>query len=164
MVDAIPAAQFQQVLEENDTLIKTLEIMKKQLDIKMGERNQISALYEDHKQHYEAMRQRLALAERRLAEESQARKDLEFHAETRVADLKRAVEQKQRELEGVQARMMMPVDTDIMRMKVAKEVEGRHRIEIEGMQQEIDRVSEQWYEAKRVTEILKAQVETLKSE
>ncbi len=39
MVDAIPAAQFQQVLEENDTLIKTLEIMKKQLDIKMGERN-----------------------------------------------------------------------------------------------------------------------------
>jgi hypothetical protein len=33
------AQQFQQVLEENETLIKTLELMKKQLDIKLGERN-----------------------------------------------------------------------------------------------------------------------------
>ena len=45
-----------QLLEENDTLIKALELMKKQLDIKIGERNQMSALYEDHKHHYEAMR------------------------------------------------------------------------------------------------------------
>ena len=29
-------AYHQQLLEENETLIKTLELMKKQLDIKMG--------------------------------------------------------------------------------------------------------------------------------
>jgi hypothetical protein len=87
--EAVAMQQYQQqLLDENETLIKTLEVMKKQLDIKIGkdqqrliiigERNQISALYEDHKQHYEALRQRLAQVERRLAEEAQARKDIEF--------------------------------------------------------------------------------------
>ena len=87
------------MLMENEELIKTLEVLRKQLDIKMGERNQINALYEDHKQHYEAMRQRLVLAERRLGEEAQARKELEFAQEQRMSDMKRAIETKQRELE-----------------------------------------------------------------
>jgi hypothetical protein len=52
--------------------------VKKQLDIKINERNQINALYEDHKQHYENMRQRLTLAERRCGEEAQARKENDF--------------------------------------------------------------------------------------
>ena len=158
------AQQFQQVLEENETLIKTLELMKKQLDIKLGERNQISALYEDHKQHYEAMRQRLALAERRLAEEVQGRRDLEFTTDQRNADMKREIEQKQRELEAMQARMALPVDTDIMRMKIAKDMEARHRVEVENLQGEVDRVGEQYYEAKRIQEVLRAQVEALKVE
>jgi hypothetical protein len=47
----------------------------------IAERNQISALYEDHKQHYEALRQRLNLAERRLGEETQMRKEVEYQHE-----------------------------------------------------------------------------------
>jgi DNA repair exonuclease SbcCD ATPase subunit len=60
--------------------------------------------------------------------------------------------------------MSLPVDTDIMRMKIAKDMEARHRIEVEGRQQEVDRVSEQYYEARRHNEVLKAQIESLKSE
>ena len=59
-------------------MYKALDVVKKQLDIKINERNQINALYEDHKQHYENMRQRLTLAERRCGEEAQARKENEF--------------------------------------------------------------------------------------
>jgi len=113
-------------------MFKALELLRKQLEIKIGERNQLSSLYEDHKQHYEAMRQRLQLAERRLAEEATARKDLEFAQEQRVAEMKRAIELKQRELENVHNKMSLPVDTDIMRMKIAKDMEARHRIEVEG--------------------------------
>lgn len=65
-------------MEENEALIKSLELLKRQFDIKLAERNQISALYEDHKGHYEAMRVRLQQAERRLAEEAAARKEVEF--------------------------------------------------------------------------------------
>jgi hypothetical protein len=145
-------------------MFKALELLRKQLEIKIGERNQLSSLYEDHKQHYEAMRQRLQLAERRLAEEATARKDLEFAQEQRVSEMKRAIELKQRELENVHNKMSLPVDTDIMRMKIAKDMEARHRIEVEGRQQEVDRVSEQYYEARRHNEVLKAQIESLKSE
>lgn len=133
-------------MEDNEALLKTLEVMKKQLDIKIGERNQISALYEDHKQHYEAMRQRLNIAERRLAEEVQARKELEFLQEQKMNDMKRGIEQKQRELEQMHAKMALPVDTDILRMKIAKDMEQRHRLELEAKHSETERLSEQFYE------------------
>jgi hypothetical protein len=77
------------------------------------------------------MRQRLTLAERRLAEEAAARRDLEFTQEQRMSDMKRAIEMKQRELEQMHQKMSLPVDTDILRMKIAKDMESRHRIEIE---------------------------------
>ena len=78
--------------------------------------------------------------------------------------MKRAIEAKQRELENVHNKMALPVDTDILRMKIAKDMESRHRIEVEGKQQEADRLAEQYYEARRHNEVLKAQIESLKSE
>jgi len=66
---------------------------------------------------------------RRLAEESQARKQLEINQEERLKDMQRKLEARQREIETMQTKMTLPVDSDIMRMKVLKEIEGRHRIE-----------------------------------
>ena len=48
-----------------------------------------------------------------------------------MADMKRAIEMKQRELEQMHQKMSLPVDTDILRMKIAKDMESRHRIELE---------------------------------
>ena len=110
------------------------------------------------------MRQRLTLAERRLAEEATARKDLEFNQEARMQEMKRAIEMKQRELENMHNKMSLPVDTDILRMKVANDMEARHRVEIEAKQQEVDRLAEQYYEARRHNEVLKAQIESVKAE
>ena len=41
----------------------------------------------------------------------------------------------QRELENMQNKKSPPVDTDILRMKIAKNMEVRHRIELEIKQQ-----------------------------
>ena len=112
----------------------------------IAERNQISALYEDHKQHYEALRQRLNLAERRLVEETQMRKEVEYQHEQRLGDMKRQIEGKQRELENMQAKMALPVDTDILRMKLAKDMEARHRLDLETKQSECDRLADNFYE------------------
>jgi len=106
----------------------------------------------------------LALVERRLGEEAQARKDVEFTQEQRVTDMKRAIESKQRELEALHSKLALPVDTDILRMKIAKDVEARHRLELEAKQDENERLANSYYEAKRILEVLKAQVESLKSE
>lgn len=84
-----------------------------------------------------------------MAEEVAARKELEFNNEQRLSDLKRMIETKQREIEQLHQKMMLPVDTDILRMKIAKDMEARQRLELEARQSEIDRVSELYYESKR---------------
>ncbi len=63
--------------------------------------------------------------------------------------MRRAIEQKQREIEMMASKMALPIDTDIMRMKIQKDIEARHRVEIDSKQQEIDRLSEHFYEVKR---------------
>ena len=45
--------------------------------------------------------------------------------------MKRGIESKQRELENMTAKMALPVDTDIIRMKLAKDMEARHRLELQ---------------------------------
>ena len=62
------------------------------------------------------------------------------------------------------AKMALPVDTDILRMKLAKDMEARHRLELETKQSECDRLADQYYEQKRQNEVLKAQIEAVKSE
>ena len=64
-------------------------------------------------------------------------------------DMRRAIEQKQREIEIMANKMTLPIDTDIMRMKIQKDIEARHRVEVDSKQQEIDRLSEHFYEVKR---------------
>jgi hypothetical protein len=78
--------------------------------------------------------------------------------------MKRQIEGKQRELENMQAKMSLPVDTDILRMKLAKDMEARHRLDLETRQSECDRLADNFYEQKRLNEVLKAQIEALKSE
>lgn len=58
----------------------------------------------------------------------------------------------------------MPLDVDILRMKIQKDIEIRHRVELDNRQQELDRLSEHFYEAKRHTEILKTQLEAQRHE
>ena len=60
--------------------------------------------------------------------------------------------------------MALPLDTDILRMKIQKDIDSRHRVELDSKQQEIDRLSEHFYEAKRHSEILKTQIEAQRHE
>ena len=57
-------------------------------------------------------------------------------------------------------KMSLPIDTDIMRMKIQKDIESRHRVELDQRQQELDKVSESYYETKRSLEVVKTQLET----
>ena len=48
----------------------------------------------------------------------QAKKELELGLEQRLNDMRRAIEQKQREIDTMANKMALPVDTDILRMKI----------------------------------------------
>eukprot|EP00347_Sterkiella_histriomuscorum_P015883 403355323 len=155
---------FQSMREENENLIKALAFLEKQLEITLIEKDQINALHLDFKAHYEQMISQNNDFKKRLGEEHQARRDLEITHEQRVSDMKRTIDARQRDIEQMQAKMSLPIDSDIMRMKIQKDIEGRHRIELDQKQQDNERLSEQYYEMKRQVEILKTQLDSNRHE
>lgn len=81
-----------------------------------------------------------------------------------MSDWRRALESKQRELEGISAKMVLPIDTDILRMRVTKDIEARFRLEIETKTVECEKMTEAYYEVKRQFEIVKTSFESHKYE
>ena len=61
-------------------------------------------------------------------------------------------------------KLQLPIDTDILRMKIQKDLEARHRIEVEQKIQENERLQDQHFEAKRQLDIVRAQLESAKYE
>jgi len=69
--------------------------------------------------------------------------------EGRVSDMRRLLDLKQRELDQMAQKLTLPVDTDILRMKIQKDLESRHRIDIESKVSENERLQDHYYESKR---------------
>ena len=130
----------------------------------LAEKEQVNTLYQDFKTHYEQMRGQSNQFQKRLADEMQAKKELELGLEQRLNDMRRAIEQKQREIDTMANKMALPIDADILRMKIQKDIEGRHRVEMEQKQYEADRIGEQYYEAKRQLDVVKTQLDTQRHE
>jgi len=61
-------------------------------------------------------------------------------------------------------KLQLPVDTDILRLKISKDLESRHRADIEQKIHENERLSDQYYEGKRQLDILRTQYENFKYE
>ena len=47
----------------------------------------------------------------------------------------RVIEKKQQDLEGMAQKMQLPIDTDILRMRLAKDLEAKYRFELESKMQ-----------------------------
>ena len=155
---------FDSLRQQNEDLQRALGTVERHLQTAIGEKEQVSALYNDFKMHYEQMRSQSNQFQKRLSEEIQAKKELELTVEERLNDMRRAIEQKQREIDSMANKMTLPIDTDIMRMKIQKDIEGRHRIELDAKQHEVDRLGEQYYEAKRQLDVIKMQLDTQRHE
>lgn len=60
--------------------------------------------------------------------------------------------------------MQLPVDQDILRMRIQKDLENKYRFEIDSKALELEKVSENYFESKRLYELHKTQVESQKIE
>ena len=149
---------------ENEELRKALATVERHLQTALAEKDQFSALYQDFKAHYDQKVSQSNQFQKRLGEEMQAKKELELGLEQRLNDMRRAIEQKQREIDTMANKMSLPIDADILRMKIQKDMESRHRVELEQKQYEVDRLSEQHYEAKRQLDVVKTQLDTQRHE
>mgnify|MGYP001050691807 CR=1 FL=1 len=60
--------------------------------------------------------------------------------------------------------MTLPVDQDILRMRIQKDLEQKYRFELDSKTMELDKVSENYFEIKRMHEISKTNLENQKIE
>ena len=61
-------------------------------------------------------------------------------------------------------KMVLPVDSDILRMRIQKELESKFRYELEARSAELERTTDSFYESRRQLEIVKAAFEGNKYE
>ena len=117
-INTLQQGLFDQLRQENDDLQRALGAVERHLQTAIAEKEQVNALYSDFKSHYEQMRSQSNQFQKRLSEEMQAKKELEMSVEERLNDMRRSIEQKQREIDSMANKMTLPIDTDIMRMKI----------------------------------------------
>ena len=60
-----------------------------------------------------------------------------------------AIERKQNELDTLSQKMVLPVDSDILRMRIQKDLEAKFRFELENTRQELERSSDSLFESRR---------------
>ena len=102
--------------------------------------------------------------QRRLVEEMSARKGLEDQFEARLTQMTSIIERKQAEMDTMAAKVQLPIDTDILRMRLQKDVEQKFRFELESRTSDLERTSDSLYETKRQLELIKSAHESAKFE
>ena len=60
--------------------------------------------------------------------------------------------------------MVLPVDKDILRMRIQKDLEAKFRFELESRMQELEKTTDALYESRRQDEIVRTALETQKYE
>lgn len=74
------------------------------------------------------------------------------------------MELKQREMDSISQKMVLPIDTEILRMRIQKDLENRFRMELEARALELEKMSDAYYECKRHMEIYRTSLENQKFE
>jgi hypothetical protein len=64
----------------------------------------------------------------------------------------------------IQEKMTLPIDNEIIKMRVQKDIDGRYRMELETRALELERMTDAYYDVKRQLEIFKTSLENQRYE
>ncbi len=92
------------------------------------------------------------------------KREIENQFNLAIKSLKFGIEQKQREIEEIQAKMMPNLEIDMLKIKIINELEVPHKIQLEEKQVEIEKLIDENYEMRRNLELLDAKFENFKAE
>lgn len=149
------SAAIEGILQEKQDLERALLEVRELLERERDEKLQLDRLYHDLKGECERTKVERSHYQQRLMDEFSSKKQLEQQYEERMGEWRRALESKQREIDTVAQKMVLPIDTDILRMRVTKDIEARFRLDIETKAVELEKMTEAYYETKRQFEIVK---------
>lgn len=76
--------------------------------------------------------------------------------ETQLATWRHSLESKQREMEEVQMKMIQPMDADLIRMKMEKEIEGTYLKELDAKNSELEHLQDSLSSVSKQYELTKS--------
>jgi len=127
---------YQKLLDENLEVRKALTATKELLERFRTDNERLKTMHEDFKTHYDRLKQEnLELTKANADLNGRYREATQLY-DSQINRLKTGLEQKKKELEEAMARVVAPLDTDMMRLKLIAEIEGPHRLALERMQNE----------------------------
>lgn len=156
--------ELESVIQEKNELERALISVTDKLQAAVAEKDQLSKLFQDFKTHFETIKNQCTSYQARLVEEMTTRRNLEEEQEMRINQMKGILENKQKEIDHINQKMQLPVDQDILRMRIQKDLENKYRFEIDSKCLELEKVSENYFESKRLYELSKTSLESQKLE
>lgn len=170
--------RYESILDENASLKKALSSTKHILERTISKFNSyiprispflddyetLKQIHEDYKHQYERLRQDNEETNNKYLQIATERKEIEGHFDATIRNFKIAIEQKQKELEDVQNKVILTLDHDMMRIKIINELELPHRHALDSKQAEVDKLQDQVYELKSQNDLLDNKLKLLRSE
>ena len=153
-------ADLERVLAEKNDVEKALESVTELYKNAASEKDQLTKLFAEFKSHHETLKTEKNSYQQRLVEEITARKRSEGDCEERLRTMHARVEAKDRELDALTQKMQLPVDQDILRMRIQKDLEMKYRSELDAKTTELETAQGSLYETKRQLEVARTQVES----
>lgn len=152
------------LLEENISLKKALTSTKAALDRLGDDYKTLKKIHEEIKDHNSSLEKENHELFLKLETISQEKKDIENQFDTTIRNLKSAIEQKQKEIEEVQTKVIPVLDQDMIKIKLINELEVPHKIQLEAKAIEIEKIQEENYELKRQLQMVLTKCENIGNE
>ena len=152
------------LLDETNNLKKALTSTKAALERTSDDYKTLKIIHEELKTHTQTMEKENRELFFKIEGISQEKKEIEVQFDTTIRNLKSAIEQKQKEIEDVQTKVMPILDQDMIKLKLINELEVPHKLQMEAKNIELEKFQEENYELKRQIELALAKNESLKQE
>jgi chromosome segregation ATPase len=137
---------YDALLEENNELRKALGSTKEVVERFRSDNESMKRMHEEFKLHHERLKKECQEAQSKSIEAIKSRKETENYYESYVAKLKSSVEQAKKDFEEIQTKMIPPMDTELLRVKLVNEIEGPMKIALDNKEDEIMRLQSQIYD------------------
>lgn len=155
---------YDALLDENNELRKALATTREMLERKNSDYEGLRRVHEEFKLHHERVKKDAQEANLKCADAVKARKETENYYETYVQKLKSSLEQGKREFEEIQSKMIPPIDTELLRLRLVNEIEGPMKIALDNKEDEISRLQSQIYDLTRKLDLSQLQYNSYKAE
>lgn len=155
---------YEALLDENSELRKALSSTREILERYKSDNEALQAMQEDLKLHHERSKKECQEAQSKCAEAVKSLKETQNYYEVYVQKLKSSLEQGKRDFEEMQSKMIPPIDSEWLRVKLVNEIEGPMKIQLENKEDEIHRLQGTIYDLTRKLDLTQLQFNSLKSE